>query len=321
MTSLRQRRVTAVGLLSLILAAWLIGGCSERTDTESLKILGLLNKSMKTYDCQGLTIRYQEAGEGKPIIFLHGFGAAAYSWRYLTPILAENFRTMAFDLKGFGLSAKPRDDKYSILDQAAIVTRFIEDEELEEVSLVGNSLGGAVALITYLNLAPSKRHLIKALVLIDTPAFADQRTPFFRILGSQFIGGLMMRLIPTGLRTKLVLRRVYFDDAKITEDQLATYASLAQLPNATYAALKSAQQILPPNVEDFTRKLRGVKAPVLILWGEGDVILPLREGLRLAQEIPTARLATIPECGHAPQEECPAESLRIIREFLLSHAE
>ena len=60
----------------------------------------------------GLDLHYEKRGEGRPVVFLHGFGATTYSWNHVVPRLAERYTTISFDLKGFGLSPKPADDRY-----------------------------------------------------------------------------------------------------------------------------------------------------------------------------------------------------------------
>ena len=103
----------------------------------------------KTYDYHGVKINYYESGQGQPILLLHGFGASSYSWRFLGPSLAENHRVIMIDLKGYGLSDRPRDQKYSVSDQADIVADFIRQQDSQEMVLIGHSMGGMVALMTY----------------------------------------------------------------------------------------------------------------------------------------------------------------------------
>ena len=77
----------------------------------------------QTFDYHGVKINYYEAGRA-PVILLHGFGASAYSWRFLGPALAADHRVFTLDLKGYGLSDKPEDRKYAISDQADMVAKF-----------------------------------------------------------------------------------------------------------------------------------------------------------------------------------------------------
>ena len=93
-----------------------------------------------------INLHYKETGRGDPILLLHGLGASSYAWRYVTPELAKNHRVIALDLKGFGLSDKPKDDKYSLFDQAELVDQFIQKHKLRRLTLVGHSFGGGIAL-------------------------------------------------------------------------------------------------------------------------------------------------------------------------------
>ncbi len=81
--------------------------------------------AQQIFDYHGVKINYYEAGQGPPVILLHGFGACAYSWRFLAPELAKDHRVFTIDLKGYGLSDKPEDGKYAVSDQADLVAAFI----------------------------------------------------------------------------------------------------------------------------------------------------------------------------------------------------
>ena len=97
-----------------------------------------------------ISIKYRELNQGHPytMVFIHGFGAASHYWRELEEHFAGTYNTVALDLKGFGYSAKPKDGKYRVSDQADLVKAFIEAKNLSNIILVGHSMGGAVALLT-----------------------------------------------------------------------------------------------------------------------------------------------------------------------------
>ncbi len=104
-------------------------------------------------DSAGKDLHYQAFGEGEPILFIHGLGMTSFTWRHITEPLARGHRVIVVDLKGFGNSPKPRDDQYSIYDQARLICGFILHHDLKKLTLVGNSLGGGVALATTLYLS------------------------------------------------------------------------------------------------------------------------------------------------------------------------
>src|SRR5438477_4783421 len=99
---------------------------------------------------------------------LHGFGATLFTWRFMVAPLAVSHRVIRIDLFGFGGSPKPQDADYSIRAQADRVEQFLATHGLRDVTLIGHSLGGAVALMTALGL--HRTGLLRSLVLLDAPA-------------------------------------------------------------------------------------------------------------------------------------------------------
>ena len=128
----------------------------------------------KIFDYHGVKINYYEAGQGPPVILLHGFGGSAYSWRFLGPALAKDHRVLTIDLKGFGLSAKPEDGKYAVSDQADMVAEFIRTRDLHDLVVIGHSMGGGVTLMTYFKVREDDPARIKKLVLIDSAGYPQK---------------------------------------------------------------------------------------------------------------------------------------------------
>jgi len=265
---------------------------------------------------QNVAINYHERGAGRPMVLLHGLGGAAYSWRYVGDFFAKSYRVMSLDLKGFGSSDKPADQAYSPIDHARIISRFIREKGLTDVVLVGNSLGGIVALLTYMELAGGQTHPVQTMVLLNAPAY-DQRIPLYiRMMRSPLLNRLALGLVPKPFLVRQVLKISYGDPARIPEASVRAYACYRRLPGATQAIIQTAKQLVPDNVDELTPKYKAMNLPVLVLWGEADrIVLPV-VGRRLAADLPQARFATIPGCGHMPQEECPAETIRLMAEFL-----
>ena len=110
----------------------------------------------------------RETGSGPPLLLLHGLGANLHTWRLLVRPLSRHFRVIMIDLKGCGRSAKPANSWYSLDDHGEIVASFIKTRELKDVTLIGNSMGGGVALAMALTPDPARRQQISGLVLIST---------------------------------------------------------------------------------------------------------------------------------------------------------
>jgi len=270
----------------------------------------------KIFDYHGVKINYYEAGQGPPVILLHGFGASAYSWRFLGPALAQDHRVFTLDLKGYGLSAKPEDGKYTISDQADLVTEFIRTQDLHDLVLVGHSMGGGVALMTYFKVAEDNPGRIKRLVLIDSAGYPQKMPWFIRLAGIPLLNSVGTRLLSPRFAAMIVLRKCYYNKDKITDEQIDTYAYYGSLPGAREAVVATAQQIVPEDIEAVTARYQTIKVPVLIVWGEEDEVVPVEVGRNFKRDIPDSELVILPKCGHIPQEEEPGETNRVITAFL-----
>lgn len=270
----------------------------------------------QVFDYHGVKINYYEAGQGPPVILLHGFGACTYTWRFLAPALAKGHRVFAIDLKGFGLSAKPADGKYAVSDQADMVAAFLRRRDLPDLALVGHSMGGAVALMTYFKVRPDHPARIKKLVLIDSAGYPQKMPWFIRFARIPIISAIGDWLLPPRFLTTLVLRKCYYNKDKITDEQIDTYAYYGNLPGARQAVTATAQQILPVDIDALIAQYKTISVPVLIIWGAEDEVVPRSVGKKFQRDIPNSELVILPECGHIPLEEEPPVARRAITEFL-----
>jgi len=269
----------------------------------------------RTFDYQGIKINYYEAGQGPPVLLLHGFGGCAYTWRYLIPPLAVAHRVLTLELKGYGLSDKPRDGHYAVADQAGIVAEFIRRQDLHDLVIMGHSMGGGVALITYLKLQQDDPGRIKKLVLIDSAGY-PQKLPWFIRLAKIPGANILAALLPPRFAAALVLKKCYYHKDWITEEQIDTYAYYGSLPGAQEAISQTARQIKPKNFDRLTKQYRDIKVPVLLIWGMEDEVVPLKVALNFMRDLPNAQLVPLSYCGHIPPEEEPEATRQAIMDFL-----
>lgn len=262
-----------------------------------------------------ISIKYREIQQGHPytLLFLHGFGAGSHYWRELEEHFAARYNTVALDLKGFGYSAKPLDRNYRLQDQVDLVKAFIQAKNLNNLILVGHSLGGGVALLTALEL-PQDR--VQALVLLDNASYAQPLPDFIHLLRTPLINTLGPALLPDRLLVRSLLKKVFTDHTKITEDMIQQYVTYLKTPGAYHALRQTARQIIPENVDDIIDRTVNLKLPVLLIWGENDRILPLESGRRLQEDIQGSELVVIPGVGHDPHEENPVATIQAIADFL-----
>lgn len=271
---------------------------------------------MATNNCCVQRLAYSSVGIGDPILLIHGFGASRYSWRHLTTALAKHHQVISIDLKGFGDSPKPRDDLYSMYDQARLVRNFILDHQLQNLRIVGHSMGGAVALATSIYLQQHNPQILKKLVLVDAIAYPQDIPLFIRILATPVLGKLSLHLLPETLQVGSLLKKVYFNDKLITERDIQHYAKLLKRPNAKYALRSSARQLFPRDITDFSQQIDTLKIPALIIHAKHDEIVPLATARKLHRVIKGSFLHILDNVGHAVQEEQPQLLLPIIEPFL-----
>ena len=264
----------------------------------------------------GITLSHSISGQGSPVLLIHGYGASSYSWRYVIEPLSRNHQVITLDLKGFGNSPKPRDDMYSVYDQARLVRNFIVDQNLKDLTIIGHSFGGGVALVTSVYLEASHPGLIDKLVLIDNVAYPQKLPASVKILATPVLGPLAVHLLPNSTQVKILLKEVYFDDALIPQEAINHYAENLAKPNAKYAILTSARQLIPRDLDQFSLNYARLKIPTLVIWSREDEMLPLEIGQRLHAELPNSELVILDNVGHAAQEENPALILPLLQNFL-----
>ncbi len=300
-------------MLPLIILAMAFGCAHVPAPTASLE------QSMgqqKTFDYQGVKINYYEAGQGLPIILLHGFGGCSYSWRHLAPALAQDHRVFSIDLKGYGLSAKPEDGKYAVSDQADIVTAFIRSQDLHDLVIMGHSMGGGVTLMTYLKVREDQPARVKSLVLIDSAGYPQKMPWFVWLAKAPVLSSVGGKLISPRFGAYMVLRKCYYYKDRITDEQIDTYAYYGSLPGAREAVVQTAKQIVPADIDALIAQYRTINVPVLVIWGEEDEVVPLSVGKNFKRDIPNSELVILPKCGHMPPEEEPLATRRLVATFL-----
>ncbi len=266
---------------------------------------------------QPLELSYTSLGHGATILFLHGFGESKHTWRYLERDLARNYRLYSLDLKGFGDSPKTKDGLYSIYDQALLVENFIKKHRLKNVTIVGHSLGGGVAMV--LALMAKKHSLsIRRLVLINTMAYNQQLPSMLRLLNTPVIGPLGLRVMSGHWHALEAYKYAFSDDTKIPNEGVEQSAKMIENPDAKYAYIKTVAQLVPDDIEEITTRYKKITIPTLIIWGEDDISIGVYNAYRLHYILPNSRLKVFSKIGHMPHEEAPQKVIQEIRKFMKS---
>lgn len=261
-----------------------------------------------------VNIAYREQGRGRPVLFVHGFASSSHTWLSLIKLLPAGPRYIALDLKGYGHSSKPQDNKYSAYDQAKILTAFINALELDRPILVGHSFGGIVSILTLLT--DRIRKPASGLILINAVAYFLNVPVFIKALRSPLGGVLALGLPIKRVLVRQVLGEVFYDPKKITEELISAYSENMSSSEAQKSLAASAAQFVPKDLKSTSEKISQIRIPAFILSGADDSVISIEESYALKRDLPQAELITIPMCGHSPQEECPEETAAHVSEFL-----
>lgn len=280
----------------------------------------LADPDSKFIEVNGLNVHYKTFGKGEPVfILLHGFGASLFSWREVMTPLAEFGTVIAYDRPAFGLTERPLEwegkSPYSPQSQVELVIGLMDALGIEKAILVGNSAGGTISMQTALQY-PER---VQALVLVDPAVYAGGGAPawvrpLLKTPQMKRVGPLIARQIQA--RGPELIELAWHDPSKITPEIIEGYQKPLQTENwdkaLWYLTISSEESGLAERVNELT-------LPTLVITGDDDRIVPTEQSIRLADELPDARLVVIPQCGHVPHEECPAEFMQAVAEFLQNH--
>jgi pimeloyl-ACP methyl ester carboxylesterase len=260
-------------------------------------------------------LHVEEWGSGPPILLLHGLGMSSFTWRQIAPKLAETHRVIAVDLKGFGRSDKPSDTAYSARDQAELIAAFIEQKQLDQLTLVGHSFGGVVALLTALELKDRGPSRVARLVIIDSPAL-PQKFSGATLASAPLLPDAFLAATPPELLIRGALKLSRHRRNPPPEEDIKEYAAALSETGGRHALVATMQGIVANETKAWVDAYRGLDQPALLIWCRNDDIVPIATGRKLARILPHASLTVLTTCNHIPQNERPAAVLSALRQFL-----
>ncbi len=318
---LRYLIAGAYGFVGAALAAKLMSRQRDLKWADHAKELHHAEKS-RFAEIEGVRVHYQEAGEknAPPIVLIHGFCASNFVWSdVIVPLADQGFRIIAPDLVGFGFSEKPRRAEYSIKMQARIITRLLDHLGVAHATFVGSSYGGAVAAIAALDYPSS----VERVALVGAVINDDiKKETLMRMAASPIVGDLLSPLLLDSRRmVRWRMKNVYAQSASshlFEEARMEAHHRPLRAANTQRAVLRTLRQW---NAERIASEAHQIKQPTLIVWGEKDLDVPLRDGQHLFREIPHSRMIIFRRCGHLPMEEYPREFTEVLTNFARSKAD
>lgn len=254
-----------------------------------------------------MDLNHHRAGNGDPLVLIHGIGSRWQIWEPVLPALAAEYDVIALDLPGFGASPMPPPGTPPGADSlTTLVEAFLAQAGFDWPHVAGNSLGGLVALQL------AQRGVARSATALSPAGFASQaETAYAR--GSLWFGVRAARLAAphadrllarAGVR-RLALRQFFEHPERLTPADAA--ADLRSLANAPWF-----DETLPSLEAGEFAGGTEIQVPVTIAWGEHDRLLLPRQARRAATELPRARIVTLRGCGHVPTYDDPGQVARAI---------
>ncbi|MDP4946178.1 MAG: alpha/beta hydrolase [Alishewanella sp.] len=265
-------------------------------------------------DVAGMQLHLRDEGprgDPTPIVLIHGTSSSLHTWDGWVNALKDERRVIRFDLPGFGLTGPSADNNYSIENYARIVIALLDELQLEQVVIAGNSLGGNVAWATAV-LYPQR---IKKLVLVDASGYPNQAQSVpigFTIARIPLLNKLMEQVLPRSVIESSV-KNVYGDPALVTAELIDRYFELTTRAGNRQAL---SQRLRQTQTESLVNRIKDLKLPTLIIWGDRDRLIPPAMAVRFHQDIVGSQLVRFNRLGHVPQEEDPSSTVTVFKQFL-----
>jgi pimeloyl-ACP methyl ester carboxylesterase len=263
----------------------------------------------RTIEAGGITTAYLEAGSGPPVLMMHGSGpgvSGTANWQYNIPVLAEKFHVLAPDIVGFGATERPADIVYSLRAWTDHVWAFLDALGIEKTAIVGNSLGGRIAL----QMATDRPERISRMVLMGSPGVGMSLTEGLQALRAYE---------PSHDTMRALLRNYFAVDPTLITDELVEIRYEASVADGAYEAYRA--MFFDPRhkgselgiTED---EVRAITTPTLLVHGREDKVVPVQVSVTMLGLLPNADLHVFSACGHWTQIERAEEFSALVADYL-----
>lgn len=256
---------------------------------------------------QPIDTHYLEAGAGEPVVLLHGSGpgvSAWANWQHTIPGLGEQFRVLAPDTVGYGATSRPEDVIYSLSTWTDHIVGFLDALGLERVSLVGNSLGGRMAL----DMAERYPDRVRRMVLMGSPGVGMTPTKGLKALRSYTPSSENMR--------SLLLDYFAVDKSIITDDLVRIRYEASVETFDAYQMMFTDPRHRGSELGITEEQARAIDVPTLLIHGREDKVVPVEVSWTMVRLLHDADLHVFARCGHWTQIERAAEFVEVVSSFL-----
>lgn len=276
---------------------------------------GTLAKQM--LDVGGVETHVVDAGSGPPVLLLHGFADTCDGWRRIVPRLLAHHRVIAIDIPAFGRSHMPAlEDGQTLIDfYGDYFPRLFEELEIEQATVIGHSLGGAIALSIALEQPQSVRHLC-----LIAPAGLGVRAPWWwQALAGRPVNWMALLKLPNPIAAQAIRtamrgfleERLLFDNRGMDE-AIDCFVDLYGGRRELERLLSAGRALIPGYKGDLLQRSRRLASPVTVIWGRHDRLAPVEHAASFASAVPQAQVHLLERCGHYPQIELPTQVNEIL---------
>lgn len=261
----------------------------------------------------GMQVHYRDEGnklDNDPLVLIHGTSSSLNTWDSLISYLPSNIRIIRLDMPAFGLTGPSPENKYSYRFYSEFLNAFLNELNIKQCIIAGNSLGGGIAWHFALDY-PQK---VSKLILIDAsgyPKINEKGSLGFKIASIPILNNLLLYVTPKSL-VKKSLETVFVDQSLITEDRITRYHELLLAEGNRKAALS----IFKNKFDQQTNRIKDIQQPTLIIFGEKDQLINSDNAYLFQKDIKNSKAVILKNIGHVPMEEAPKETATIINEFI-----
>ena len=247
-----------------------------------------------TFKYKDIEININVAGEGSPVLLLHGWGCSNEIFKQIQAVLATSYKTYNFDFPGFGKSDEPT-EVWGTEEYTRMVEQFVKENHIERPALVGHSFGGRISIIF------ASRNETSRVVLVDAAGIKPKRP--FKYYWKVYTFKTMKWLCNTFLPKKT---------AQDIIDKRRKGAGSSDYNNASPKMRAILSKVVN---EDLTPLLPKIKAPTLLFWGNMDIATPLSDAKKMEKLIPDAGLVVAHGTGHFSFLENPGLFTAVMKNF------
>jgi pimeloyl-ACP methyl ester carboxylesterase len=260
----------------------------------------------------GFPVHFIDMGRGRPVVLIHGLADSCYTWHgNVAALLDAGMRVLLVDQPGMGLSGvPPAPYLYSVENQARAVGMVIDHLNIRRFDLVGNSMGGGLALY----LAKRLEARVASVTVVAPVCYRVGRHGFMAMPGAR----IMARLAPRRWIVRKMLEDIYYDPGRLSRRLIDEYALGMGRKGFIDAVVSMRLQYFSDEFDRMTAWYERMRSPLLIVWGDHDRWVSRRYGQRLHEAVSGSRFEVMDRAGHVPHQERPGVFNRLLLGFLQS---